>query len=102
MSKGNNGRWCEWLLRSGDVLLLNLSGTFSVSIVNIIELYTYDLHIFLYVFMCAAIKSLLKRKIKLLTTPVSKPLKRNLDGCKIPIIQGAASPLLSLAEYKLK
>lgn len=44
------------------VLLLNLNGTFSVSIVKIIKLYTYDLHTFRYVFMHAAIKSLQKEK----------------------------------------
>lgn len=52
------------LLRRGDVLVLDLSGTFFVSVVKLFELYIYDLHTFLYVFMYASVKSLLKRKIK--------------------------------------
>ena len=39
------------LLRRGDVLVLDLSGTFFVSVVKLFELYIYDLHTFLYVFL---------------------------------------------------
>lgn len=52
------------LLRRGDVLVLDLSGTFFVSFVTLFELYTYDLHTFLYIFIYPSMKSLLKRKIK--------------------------------------
>lgn len=63
MRKGNRGRWREGSLKSGAVLLLDLTGAFfSVFFVEVTELHTYDLHTFFYVCYVCFNKKFTKKK----------------------------------------